>query len=511
VRGEAQAISAATEVAKVEARLQAAGEARKQGQVGLDEAGRAAQALDLEMEQLRKQQDWFNAQKRALEKEQQSAEAQIVETERTEQKLADELAGAQKALDAHSQGAVDTPLDDLHQQAAHWEMSMAVSQRALQESQRRTGERQQALQRAQGQTAAQQERLRELEAQVTSIEQEKVQLSAQEGNVGGEIASVVANIAPAEKELAQSDLELNELQLGETNAMQALSSAERTHTQAQITLARQQEALETLRARIEDDFGLVEFQYDASVSGPTPLPLGELVEHLPVVEELAPELEETLREQRSQIRRLGSVNPEAQQEFASVKERVESMQEQVTDLRAAEVDLRQVIAELDVLMDKEFRNTFERVAAEFKDIFSRLFAGGSAKLLLTEEEDMTTTGIDIETRLPGKRSQRLALLSGGERSLTAAALVFSLLKASPTPFCVMDEVDAMLDEANVGRFTDLLRELSKETQFVVITHNRNTVQVADVIYGVTMGRDTASQVISLKLDEVDERYSQVAA
>jgi chromosome segregation protein len=159
-------------------------------------------------------------------------------------------------------------------------------------------------------------------------------------------------------------------------------------------------------------------------------------------------------------------------------------------------------------MEKEFRTTFDKVAAEFREIFGRLFNGGSAKLLLTEEGDMATTGIDIEARLPGKRSQRLALLSGGERSLTAAALVFSLLKASPTPFCVMDEVDAMLDEANIGRFTDVLRELSRETQFVLITHNRNTVQVADVIYGITMGRDTASQVISLRLDEVDERYSE---
>jgi chromosome segregation protein len=133
--------------------------------------------------------------------------------------------------------------------------------------------------------------------------------------------------------------------------------------------------------------------------------------------------------------------------------------------------------------------------------------GGSAKIILTDEEDLTNSGIDIEARLPGKRAQRLALLSGGERSLTAAALVFALLKASPTPFCVMDEVDAMLDEANVGRFTEILRELSEKTQFVIITHNRNTVQAAEVIYGITMGRDTASQVISLKLDEVDDRYS----
>ena len=139
-------------------------------------------------------------------------------------------------------------------------------------------------------------------------------------------------------------------------------------------------------------------------------------------------------------------------------------------------------------------------------MFSRLFNGGSARLLLSDEEEPIESGIEIEARLPGKREQGLVLLSGGERSLTAVALVFALLRVSPTPFCVLDEVDAMLDESNVGRFLDLLRDLSKDTQFILITHNRNTVSAADVIYGVTMGKDSASQIISLKLEEVDDNY-----
>jgi chromosome segregation protein len=155
-------------------------------------------------------------------------------------------------------------------------------------------------------------------------------------------------------------------------------------------------------------------------------------------------------------------------------------------------------------MRRDFKKTFTAVAAEFKQLFTRLFGGGNARLILTDEEDISQAGIDIEAKLPGRREQGLSLLSGGERSLTAIALVFSLLKVSPTPFCVMDEVDAMLDESNVGRFCDLLRELSEQTQFILITHNRNTVQTADVIYGVTMGRDSTSQVISLKLEEVNE-------
>ncbi len=184
------------------------------------------------------------------------------------------------------------------------------------------------------------------------------------------------------------------------------------------------------------------------------------------------------------------------------RDRYRFMTEQVADLVKAETDVRQVIAELDALMQGELRKTFDAVSTEFSAIFKRLFGGGSARLLLTDPEDMTNTGIDIEARLPGRRTQGLSLLSGGERSLTAVSLVFSLLRVSPTPFCVLDEVDAMLDEANVGRFREMLRELSQHTQFVIVTHNRNTVQVADAIYGVTMGRDSSSQVISLRLDEV---------
>jgi chromosome segregation protein len=286
----------------------------------------------------------------------------------------------------------------------------------------------------------------------------------------------------------------------------SLARIERTFNQVQLDLNRKQESLLTLRQKIEDDFGLVAFDYTADVSGPVPLPFDGLVEQLPVVTELGADLEDNMTRQRAQLRRMGAVNPEAQEEYKAVKERHAFLSNQVEDLHKAETDLRQVIAELDELTRHEFQKTFDAVAEEFHKIFFRLFGGGSARLTLTDPENLTETGIDIEARLPGRREQGLSLLSGGERSLTAIALVFALLKVSPTPFCVMDEVDAMLDEANVGRFRDLLLELSKETQFIIITHNRNTVQAADVIYGVTMGRDSASQIISLKLDEITDEF-----
>jgi chromosome segregation protein len=235
-----------------------------------------------------------------------------------------------------------------------------------------------------------------------------------------------------------------------------------------------------------------------------------MVEQLPVVTELDPKLEEQLIHHRTLLRRMGAINPDAKNEYDRESERYEFMKTQIEDLGKAQTDLKQVISELDELTRQDFSRTFDAVDKEFRQTFVRLFGGGSARLALTDPENLVETGIEIEARLPGRREQGLALLSGGERSLTAIALVFALLKVSPTPVCVMDEVDAMLDEANVGRFRDLLVDLSKDTQFIIITHNRNTVQAADVIYGITMGRDSASQMISLRLDQVTDEMLQRA-
>jgi chromosome segregation protein len=330
--------------------------------------------------------------------------------------------------------------------------------------------------------------------------------SGEEIQIAGKIAALSNTVTPLEERLSNLEREHNGLLSTDTEARQALRSAEQQYTQAKINYAHYQEAFETLRGHIEDDFGLVAFDYTDSVSGPKPLPLEGLVEQLPKVDVLPPELEETIRQQKALIRRIGAINPEAENEYNEVKTRFEFLTSQVEDLTKAESDIREVIAELDLLMEREFQRTFDAVAQEFKQIFTRLFGGGSARLALTDPENITETGIDIEARLPGRREQGLSLLSGGERSLTAAALVFALLRVSPTPFCILDEVDAMLDEANVGRFRDLLTELSEQTQFIVITHNRNTVQAASIIYGVTMGRDSASQVISLRMDELGEEF-----
>jgi len=282
---------------------------------------------------------------------------------------------------------------------------------------------------------------------------------------------------------------------------------ERQITQLQLELVRQEEKLATLKSRIEDDFGLIEMDMRHDTQDITPLPFPDLViESLPETVKPSEGLEELIRQQKAQMRRIGSVNVDAESEYLEVKTRYSDLTTQIEDLNLAIKDIHAMVRELDEVMKEAFLETYDAVNVQFSKMFTRLFNGGSARLTLVDEELPIEGGIEIEAKLPGKREQGLVLLSGGERSLTAVALIFALLKVSPTPVCVLDEVDAMLDESNVGRFIDLLQELSQETQFILITHNRNTVAAADVIYGVTMGKDSASQLISLRLDEVDSSY-----
>ena len=204
---------------------------------------------------------------------------------------------------------------------------------------------------------------------------------------------------------------------------------------------------------------------------------------------------------RRRFHDLGAVNPFAADEYAEVRTRLDGLEGQRSDIQAAIEHTRALIGELDTLVSEQFRRTFAALERAFDERFQQLFGGGFARLSLTDPQDLAATGIEITARPPGKKPQALAMLSGGERSLTAVALLFAMLEVRPVPFCVLDEVDAALDEANIGRFTDALKDLSRVTQCIVITHNRGTIEVADAMYGVTVGEDSVSRVISLRLDE----------
>jgi chromosome segregation protein len=204
---------------------------------------------------------------------------------------------------------------------------------------------------------------------------------------------------------------------------------------------------------------------------------------------------------RRRYHELGAANPFAVEEYAEVRGRLETLDAQQHDLRSAIEKTRQLIAELNTMIAEQFRTTFAALETAFDARFRQLFGGGYARLSLTDPTDLAATGVEIVARPPGKKAQALAMLSGGERALTAVALLFAMLEVRPVPFCVLDEVDAALDEANVGRFSEALRGLADRTQFVVITHNRGTIEAADALYGVTVGDDSVSRVISLRLDE----------
>lgn len=347
-------------------------------------------------------------------------------------------------------------------------------------------------------------RIDELDKSTEMLDMEISEFGKKRDEINKIIDRIRIELDPIEEELNEQEAGSIRFSKIEDELRIKVRESEQRYTNARIDLASQHEVVEGLRNRIEDDFGLVVFDYSEQASGPKPLPFEGLVEELPVIEEISTETERSIKSLRNQLRRMGPINPEAEREYIEVKERNEFLENQIQDLYKAETDVRQVISELDNLMREEFCKTFEKVEVEFSDIFARLFGGGSAHLILSDPDDIANTGIEIDARLPGRRTQGLSLLSGGERSLTAVALIFALIRVSPTPFCLLDEVDAMLDEANTQRFRGLLKEMSQQTQFVIVTHNRNTVEAAEVIYGVTMGRDSASQVLSLNIDELSK-------
>jgi chromosome segregation protein len=476
----------------------------REARAKFEEAHSAEQKAALDLETARRQLEWQKSQREELLKEIEEAEADRKRLSAVASENEAKAARAQNDIRVLTDRLNQLSLDEAQEQVAYWTTRVAVVEESLSGLQARKSERQATFETVLAQERELQTRSAETENALREVEQGKSALRERESGLHAKIEELRLQIEPAEKNLEAAEQEELRLQDLEDNAGRSLASAERTLGQMQLEWTRRQEALDHLRDKIMDDFGLVSFEYAASVEGPVPLPFEGLVEQLPSVTDLSPDLEQHLTQQRAQLRRMGPINPDAKREYDSESERYSFMKTQVQDLRQAETDLRQVINELDDLTRQEFSKTYEAVDKQFRAIFTRLFGGGSAHLSLTDPDNLIETGIEIEARLPGRREQGLSLLSGGERSLTAIALVFALLKVSPTPVCVMDEVDAMLDEANVGRFRDLLVDLSKDTQFIIITHNRNTVQAADVIYGVTMGRDSTSQIISLKLDEISE-------
>jgi chromosome segregation protein len=276
----------------------------------------------------------------------------------------------------------------------------------------------------------------------------------------------------------------------------------------EVARTQQRLRLEALQAKAVDELGidptvlLEEFGPHQLVPPSVPVP-GEpepevAPEPRPYVRE---EQEKRLRKAERALSLLGKVNPLALEEYSALEERHKFLTEQLADLGRSRTDLLDIIKEVDERVEQVFTAAFHDTAEQFERIFARLFPGGEGRLLLTDPDDMLATGIEVEARPPGKKVKRLSLLSGGERSLTAVALLVAIFKARPSPFYVMDEVEAALDDTNLGRLIVIMEELRESSQLIVITHQKRTMEVADALYGVTMRGDGVTTVVSQRLRE----------
>jgi chromosome segregation protein len=329
------------------------------------------------------------------------------------------------------------------------------------------------------------------------------------------------DLALRARDLAEEERELRDRELVEVRSQNdALGRelAELTDSVHRDELARTQQRLriEALELRSVEELGLSPDQLVADYGPDQPVPVtaeesadkwaalrAAVDEDGRPIPEGKPfvrgEQEKRLRKAERDLSSLGRVNPLALEEFAALEERHQFLSSQLEDLKSSRKDLLDIIKEVDDRVQKVFAEAFADTSAQFVRVFARLFPGGEGRLVLTDPSDMLTTGIEVEARPAGKKIKRLSLLSGGERSLTAVALLVAIFKARPSPFYVMDEVEAALDDTNLGRLITIFEELRESSQLIVITHQKRTMEVADALYGVTMRGDGVSTVISQRL------------
>ncbi|MEX1156667.1 MAG: chromosome segregation protein SMC [Chloroflexota bacterium] len=369
---------------------------------------------------------------------------------------------------------------------------------AAEEAERRSGGHRQELANLEARRAQLAAAVPGDEAALGSLEAERA--TAEAALAAAQVAdqATAMDRAAADAERDRLRAELLELERSRGSVGDRLADLERAAQAAAIEASRQEEVLAAL-AR-ERDMTLESLDLAGAPTDAVELEQPRAAE---IAALATPDLATELRRVRRTLAQIGLVNPFAVEEHREMAERLNGLAAQDTDLTAAITATEELITRLDAEITAMFQAAFTAIGAKFDEFCQALFGGGSASLQLSESEDGDAPGgIEITVRPPGKRTQRLTMLSGGERALTGVALLFAMLSVNPVPFCILDEVDAALDEANIGRFASALRMLSEQIDFVVITHNRATIEIADTIYGVTMTDAAVSRVLSLRLADL---------
>jgi len=427
-------------------------------------------------------------------------ESRLAAAERDSQSAAAALAGA-----AEVDEVVDTAArDELSAQVAQASEDLVearISHRSAADRARFLSDRVDSLLRA----AKAEEAARE-QTQRTIAKKKRaaasVQLIAETAAEAAELAtSTVAELGEAIQVLVDERGGLREEkgrlgeELGSTRTQ--LQKPKDAAAEAELAKERFRLRLEEIAHRSEEETGLGIDRLIDEFGPHLPVPsFEEDVEDRPYVRA---EVEKRQKQAASQLKRIGTVNPLALEEYEALKERHQFLEKQIADIESSRKDLMQLVEEVDRHVERVFAEAYADTAREFEDIFSRLFPGGEGALSLTDPNDMLTTGVDVHARPAGKKVKRLSLLSGGERSLVAVAMLVAIFKARPSPFYVMDEVEAALDDLNLSRLLTVFKELQDSSQLIVITHQKRTMEIADALYGVTMHGDGVSKVISQRI------------
>ncbi|HYP61743.1 MAG TPA: chromosome segregation protein SMC [Thermomicrobiales bacterium] len=446
------------------------------------------------VKELDREEERARSRSETLDREQSAADANRTAIEQELARLASERDAARSQLDS-SAGLM-----------SHDQSAPSGTDLALREAQRQLATHEERLN-------AERRRESALTSQHTALLQERSMRAERAASVEGEIAAFEAQVE-------RLTTEVSALQGSHDTAAEALAPLSARHAELLTELAGVEQSLEDARADlidVERRRGLAGMDVER-IRGELSALNQRIVDELELDKPndlLADEIDDSVDERDSgqveqeigrlkdRLRRVGYAGENAVEDYERERERHTFLREQLDDVEGAAAAIRQMLDDVRQTMHERFEETFSRVSVVFSQMFSTLFGGGSARLVMVADEDGDKTGgIDIVAQPPGKRLQSLALLSGGERALTGVALLFAILKVNPTPFCLLDEVDAALDEANVVRFRDQLTHLANETQAIIITHNRGTIEVADTLYGVSMREDGTSTVLSLRLSDV---------